>query len=173
VVRANGPRGAPDPLNETDDAVFAPDADEPDPGETPPVRGSRGSVGQANSVPLQAAEASGASKQRRKQKASALQGADDAGSLEIADFDKRLNDILLTYIAEALPLTRSSSPTSTRTAPTGRRSLARGQDSIPAVRDVLRAMLTSKRNFVDVDGEKDGLACDQCPKRVKRACDMK
>jgi hypothetical protein len=170
MERGNGPTDAPDQMDEMN--TFAPGVDEPDLGDTAPARGSH------NSAPRRGPEASGAGKPSRKRKASALEDDDDdddASSMGDATVDEGLKDILLTYIAEVLPLGRRSSPTSKRHAPNGRRSSGRGQDSTPAVRELLEALLTSKKTgggkYAGAEGE--GSACDECGKRIKRACDMK
>jgi hypothetical protein len=153
TAQSDEPGDGPDALEEIDEGVFA--AGEEQTGLDGRKRG------QADYTTLQGAEESGTSKPHHKRK------ADDA------NLDERMNDILLTYIAESMPLGRS--PTSKRNGTTSHRNSAKGQDSIPAVRDLLWALFTSQQaggKYTDPE-EEEGFLCDQCPKRAKRACDMK
>jgi hypothetical protein len=159
TAQSDEPGDGPDALEEIDEGVFAAGK------EQTGLDGRK--RGQANYTTLQGAEESGTSKPRRKRKADAVEDGDDA------NLDERMNDILLTYIAESMPLGRS--PTSKRNGTISHRNSAKGQDSIPAVRDLLWALFTSKQaggKYTDPE-EEEGFACDQCPKRAKRACDMK
>jgi hypothetical protein len=173
-----------EPLNDLDNRdLLGPALGEPDDGGVPATtsaqsRGFVGNVGQANPNPasLQGAEAS-TNKQRRsrKRKAGVLQ--EDDADLADANVDASKIDGLLTAIAEALPLGRRASPGSKRIAALGRRSLGVGQDTIPAVRNLLRALFTRQQagadKYADLEDEEEGLTCEQCGRRVKRACDMK
>jgi hypothetical protein len=168
-------------LNELDNRAMSslgPALDEPDVGEIPATSASRGSVGNVgqanpNPVPLQGgAEASTTKRRGRKRKASALR--EDDADLADANVDSSKIDGLLTAIAEALPLGPRASPGSKKTIALGRRGLGVGQDT---VRNLLRALFihqqTGADKYPDVEDEEEGYACDQCGKRVKRACDMK
>jgi hypothetical protein len=159
-----------------------------------PSRGSVRYVGQAstapNHVPPQRAEASSTSKPRRTRKRKADQqeadDEDDATNSTEVDVDRaRLNQMILTYLVQTtgtLPMARRSSPVSKRrSAPTSHRDLDRRTDTTPAVRNLFRTLTSLTRQqpngdkFADADfeDEEEGYTCDQCPKRVKRLCDMK